>query len=80
LPKLMVTNAAGNLVPNPNYNCTASCINPFTGLYLGADGKALTISDFQRATVNSAANFSNLGAPSAVVTPRILQLAVRFRW
>jgi len=80
LPKLTVTNSLGQVVPNPNYNCTASCINPYSGLYLGANGQPLNISDFQRATVNSAANFSNLGAPSAVVTPRILQLAVRFRW
>ena len=35
LPRLTLNGA-----PNPNFNCTASCLNPFTGLYLGANGQA----------------------------------------
>ena len=75
LPKLEV-----NGLPNPNFNCLASCINPFTGLYLGADGRVLTWENFQRASYVAAQNFKGLGGPSAEVTPRIIQLAVRFSW
>jgi outer membrane receptor protein involved in Fe transport len=75
LPRLTVNGAA-----NPNFNCAASCLNPFTGLYLGANGQALTLADFQRATFDAAKNFSGLGGPAGVVTPRIIQLAIRFRW
>jgi hypothetical protein len=63
-----------------NFNCPASCINPFTGLYLGANGTPLNIKDFQRASFNASQNFAGLGGPSATVTPRIMQLAIRFRW
>src|SRR5712692_1428191 len=35
----------GGFVSNPNFACTASCINPSTGLYLGANGQALTLSN-----------------------------------
>lgn len=75
LSKLTVNGA-----PNPNFNCTASCLNPFTGLYLGANGQVLTLSNFQRATFDAAKNFNGLGGPSGEVTPRIIQLAIRFRW
>ena len=75
LPPLTVNGA-----PNPNFNCTASCLNPFTGLYLGANGQPLTLANFQRATFSAARNFKGLGGPSGEVTPRIMQLAVRFRW
>jgi hypothetical protein len=75
LPALAVNGA-----PNPNFNCTASCLNPFTGLYLGANGQPLTLANFQRATYNAAKNFNELGGPAGEVTPRIIQLAVRFRW
>ncbi len=75
LPKLTVNGA-----PNPNFNCTASCLNPFTGLYLGANGQPLTLANFQRATFSAAKNFNGLGGPAGEVTPRIIQLAVRFRW
>src|SRR5271168_3068695 len=75
LPQLTVNGA-----PNPNFNCTASCLNPFTGLYLGANGQVLTLANFQRATYDAAKNFNGLGGPSGVVTPRIMQLAIRFRW
>jgi Carboxypeptidase regulatory-like domain len=65
---------------NPNFNCTASCLNPFTGLYLGANGQTLTLANFQRATYYAAKNFNGLGGPAGEVTPRIIQLAVHFRW
>jgi hypothetical protein len=69
-----------NGAPNPNFNCTVSCLNPFTGLYLGANGRPLTLANFQRATFNAAKNFNGLGGPAGEVTPRIIQLAIRFRW
>jgi hypothetical protein len=91
LPSLTVTNAAGATIPNPNFNCTALCINPFTGLYLGANGQALTLHDFQVGRLDkdlnpNKTNFAGLGDPGAgaatggTVTPRIIQLAVRFRF
>jgi Carboxypeptidase regulatory-like domain/TonB dependent receptor len=75
LPALTVNGA-----PNPNFNCTVSCLNPFTGLYLGANGHPLTLANFQRTTFNAAKNFNGLGGPAGEVTPRIIQLAIRFRW
>jgi hypothetical protein len=69
-----------NGAPNPNFNCTASCLNPFTGLYLGTNGLPLTLANFQRATFDAAKNFNGLGGPAGEVTPRIIQLAIRFRW
>ena len=75
LPALTVNGA-----PNPKFNCTVSCLNPFTGLYLGANGQPLTLANFQRATFNAAKNFNGLGGPAGEVTPRIIQLAIRFRW
>jgi Carboxypeptidase regulatory-like domain len=84
MPALLVhsdpNNSKSPLIPNPNYTCTAGCINPLNGQYLGNDGKLLNISNFQRATYDRAQNFLGLGAPAATVTPRILQLAIRFRW
>ena len=84
LPALKVhsdpNDSTSPLIPNPNYVCTAGCINPLNGQYLGNDGKLLNINNFQRATFNQAKNFLGLGGPAATVTPRILQLAVRFRW
>lgn len=68
-------------VTNPAFNtCTSGCLNPFTGLYLGNNGKPLTISNFRSATFDQAKNYLGLGGPAATVTPRILQLAIRFRW
>jgi len=66
--------------PNADFNCTAGCINPFTGLYVGNDGKPLNIKNFRGATFDQAKNFLGLGGPAATVTSRILQLAVRYRW
>jgi hypothetical protein len=75
LPRLTINGA-----PNPDFDCTASCLNPFTGLYLGTDGQVLTLANFQRATFDAAKNFHGLGGPAGVVTPRIIQLGTRFRW
>ncbi len=75
LPALTVNGA-----PNANFNCTATCLNPFSGLYLGANGQPLTLADFQRATFGAAKNFDGLGGPAGEVTPRVIQLAIRFRW
>jgi hypothetical protein len=75
LPTLTVNGA-----PNPKFDCTARCLNPFTGLYLGADGQPLTLANFHRATFNAAKNFNGLGGPAGEVTPRIIQLAIRFLW
>jgi hypothetical protein len=75
LPKLTVNGA-----PNPNFNCAANCINPFTGLYMGANGQPLTLANFQRASFDAAKNFNGLGGPAGEVTPRVIQLAIRFRW
>jgi hypothetical protein len=68
------------LVSNPKFACTALCVNPTTGFYLGANGQPLNINNFQRASHAAGLNFNGLGAPAATVTPRILQLAIRFRW
>jgi hypothetical protein len=73
-------NPNGPQMPNPNYgNCTG-CISPMTGLYLGNNGAPLNVSNFQKATQNAATNFAGLGGASGDVTPRIMQLAIRFRW
>ncbi len=69
-----------NGAPNLNFNCTVSCLNPFTGLYLGANGQPLTLANFQRAKFDAAKNFNGIGGPAGEVTPRIIQLAIRFRW
>ena len=80
VPPLTVGGAA-----NPDFNCTAACLNPFTGLYLGRDGAPLTLKAFQSGRVDknlnpNATNFLGIGNPAADVTPRIMQLAIRFRW
>ena len=76
-------NNPGHFLPvtNSGFNsCTANCLNPFTGLYLGNNGTPLNIKNFRGATFDQAKNFLGLGGPAATVTPRILQLSVRFRW
>jgi hypothetical protein len=80
LPSLTVNGAA-----NPDFNCTSACLNPFTGLYLGRNGQPLTLKTFQsgRADKNlnpNTTNFLGMGNPASDVTPRIMQLAIRFRW
>lgn len=84
LPPLKVhsnpNDSTSPLIPNPNYTCTGGCINPLNGQYLGNNGTLLNIKNFRGATFDQAKNFLGLGGPAATVTPRILQLAVRFRW
>jgi hypothetical protein len=80
---------SGAQMPNPNFNCAASCVNPFSGLYLGANGAPLTLSVFRAGRPDknlAAANFSSLGDPAATAlgtsagASRIIQLALRIRW
>jgi hypothetical protein len=83
LPKLLVpnpSNPSGPLIPNPQYNTCTLCINPQTGLYLGANGTPININNFQRVTQDAAKNYAGLGGAAGDVTPRIMQLAIRFRW
>jgi hypothetical protein len=84
LPKLLVPvnakNPNGPMMPNPNYATCTSCIDPITGLYIGANGTPVNIANFRRASQNAAMNFAGLGGASGEVTPRIMQLAIRFRW
>jgi hypothetical protein len=84
LPSLTVpvnpNNPNGPTMPNPNYATCTGCINPNTGLYIGNNGTPLNISNFLRASQNAAKNFLGLGGASSEVTPRILQLAIHFRW
>ncbi len=70
---------------NPNFNCTAACLNPFTGLYLGRNGQPLTLQTFLSGRADkdlnpNTTNFLGMGNPASDVTPRIMQLAIRFRW
>ena len=72
-------------VANPNFNCTAACLNPFTGLYLGRNGQPLTLQTFLSGRADkdlnpNKTNFLGIGNPASDVTPRILQLGIRFRW
>jgi hypothetical protein len=80
LPSMTVNGAA-----NPNFNCTSACLNPFTGLYLGRNGQPLTLKTFQSGRADrdlnpNTTNFLGMGNPASDVTPRIMQLAIRFRW
>jgi hypothetical protein len=80
LPALTVNGAA-----NPNFNCTAACLNPFSGLYLGRNGQPLTLKAFLSGRADkdlnpNTTNFLGMGNPASDVTPRIMQLAIRFRW
>jgi hypothetical protein len=67
----------------PGFNCTASCLNPYSGLYLGANGAPLTLSVFRSGRPDKnlqATNFNSLGDPAADVQNRVIQLALRIRW
>ncbi|HVS87133.1 MAG TPA: TonB-dependent receptor [Candidatus Acidoferrum sp.] len=84
---LTTTTTAGvtTFTTTANFNCAASCVNPFSGLYLGANGAPLTLGVFRsgRADKNlSSANWASLGDPAATVqgSGRIIQLALRIRW
>ena len=80
LPAMTVNGAA-----NPAFNCKAACLNPFTGLYLGLNGQPLTLKTFLSGRADkdlnpNTTNFLGMGNPASDVTPRIMQLAIRFRW
>jgi hypothetical protein len=77
--------AAGKAIPN--FNCTAACLNPFTGLYLGRNRQPMTLNTFLSGRADkdlnpNTTNFLEIGNPNPAsdVTPRIMQLAIRFRW
>ncbi|HEU4386163.1 MAG TPA: TonB-dependent receptor, partial [Blastocatellia bacterium] len=63
-------------------NCR-SCLNAFTGRYIGTDGRELKIQDLQNGRVsNDVQNgiFGGMGDPTATDLPRTIQLSARFRW
>ena len=79
----------------PNFNCadptTKDCrngyLNPYSGLYIGANGTPLTLSVFRsgRPDKNLAkTNFNSLGDPASDTAPgalnRVIQVALRIRW
>jgi len=78
------TDSSGN--KNPAFanarNCRV-CINPFTGLLVGADGRALKLSDLQSGRVTQDiqnSNWGGLGEPGSTDIARTIQLSIRFRW
>jgi hypothetical protein len=63
-------------------NCT-SCLNVFTGHYIGSNGQTLTVQDLEHGNVSPDIQnpiFAGLGDPSGVDLARTVQLSVRFRW
>lgn len=68
---------------DPNFaNCT-SCINPFTGQYIGASGQVLHIQDLQHGKISrNLLNpvFGGLGDPATTELPRQIQLSFRVRF
>ena len=73
----------------PGFNCQASCLNPYTGLYLGANGQPLTLSVFRSGRPDkdlARPNFASLGDPAATAlgtsagANRVIQLALRIRF
>jgi len=73
----------------PGFNCTASCLNPYTGLYLGANGQPLTLSVFRSGRPDkdlAKTNFASLGDPAATAlgtsagANRVIQLGLRVRF
>lgn len=70
-------------ITNAGFNCAASCVNPFSGLYLGANGAPLTLNVFRSGRPDKnlqKTNFNSLGNPAADVQNRIIQVALRIRW
>jgi Carboxypeptidase regulatory-like domain/TonB dependent receptor len=83
------TSALGLPKLGPGFNCTASCLNPYTGLYLGANGQPLTLSVFRSGRPDkdlAKTNFASLGDPAATAlgtsagANRVIQLALRLRF
>jgi Carboxypeptidase regulatory-like domain/TonB dependent receptor len=63
-------------------NCR-SCLNAFTGRFIGSDGRVLHIQDLQSGIVSpDIANpiFAGLGDATTTDLSRTIQLSVRFRW
>jgi len=76
-------NPNGLQMTNAGFNCTANCVSPFSGLYLGANGAPLTLNVFRvgRPDKNlQASNFSGLGNPASDVQNRVIQFALRVRF
>jgi hypothetical protein len=80
-------NAIGLPALGPGFNCAASCLNPYTGLYLGGNGAPLTLAVFKSGRpVHNLLNtqWNGLGNPASDTAPgalnRVIQLALRVRW
>jgi hypothetical protein len=88
IPSLVSHDANGiSTGTNAGFNCAASCVNPFNGLYLGANGAPLTLAVFKsgRPVKNLLdPQWSGLGNPASDTAPgalnRVIQFAVRIRW
>jgi hypothetical protein len=88
IPSLVSHDANGiSTGTNAGFNCAASCVNPFNGLYLGANGAPLTLAVFKsgRPVKNLLdPQWSGLGNPASDTAPgslnRVIQVAVRIRW
>lgn len=72
---------------SPNFlNCT-NCIDPFTGMYRGANGQPLTIRDLQKGRINpksivntGAGRFASIGDPTFADIARQIQLSLHVRF
>src|SRR5262249_44611416 len=81
LPAGFITDADGNVI-GADKNCT-SCLNVFTGRYIGSDGRVLKIQDLQKGRVSKDIKspiFGGIGDPTITDIARTIQLSVRFRW
>jgi len=82
-------NALGLPKLGPGFNCKASCLNPYSGLYLGANGQPLTLGVFRSGRPDkdlAKPNFAGIGDPAATAlgtsagANRVIQLALRVRF
>jgi len=91
IPSLVSLDPTGTFSTGTNagFNCAASCVNPFNGHYLGANGAPLTLAVFRAGRPDKNLrnpNFNGLGDPAATAlgtsagASRIIQLALRIRW
>ncbi len=83
IPSLTVTASGGGTIPNPNFHNCTSCIDPFTGHYLGSSGQVLHLSDLQHGKVSKDLTnpvFNGVGDPTAAGDPRIFQLQFKIKW
>jgi len=63
-------------------NCR-TCLDPYTGHYIGSDGRVLHLQDLQSGRVSKDLQnpiFGGLGDPSSTDSARTIQLSVRFRF